>query len=227
MFRGANVFNQSGQSDQNMMLAPSVTWSLGDSGLSLGYWGAFQINGANVQDNLADGLGAEQDLIIGYEYSLPYDLSLSAALTYYFLPLADPSTVGTSTPGYLEPALGLSYSGIVDTGLNAAYFWGIQDLPNIRGISYLYISPFVEKTLALHEHVGLNMALSYGYKQYLLGNQDASNIHDVTACIALPLSLLPNAVITPSMNLAWTDVADPSLANGLIYWGGLNFAVSL
>ena len=36
VFRGANVFQEDGQMNQNMLIAPGITWSIFDTGLSIG-----------------------------------------------------------------------------------------------------------------------------------------------------------------------------------------------
>ena len=227
VFRGANVFQEDGQMNQNMLLAPGITWSIFDTGLSIGYWGAFQISGDNIGANIDGALGVEQDLFLAYELSLPHDLGLSFGLVYYFYPAADENVAGASVPSYLEPGVGFGYFGVLDVGINIAYFLGLQDEPGIRGISYLYINPYVGKSFDLDEHVGLVLGLGYGFKLFKEGNDGAANVHDVTLTIGVPIRPTEIFYITPGVNLAWTNIPSEDFGGELVFWGGLNVGVDL
>lgn len=227
VFRGANVFQQDGQMNQNMLIAPGITWSIFDTGLSIGYWGAFQISGDNIGANIDGALGVEQDLFIAYELSLPHDLGLSFGLVYYFYPAADEKVAGASVPGYLEPAVGFGYFGVIDAGLNVAYFLGLQDEPGIRGISYLYLNPYLGKGFDFNEHVGLSLGLGYGFKLFKEGNDGAANIHDVTLTVGVPIRPAEIFYITPGVNLAWTNIPGEDFGGEIVFWGGINVGVDL
>lgn len=227
VFRGANVFQEDGQMNQNMLLAPGITWSIFDTGLSIGYWGAFQISGNNIGANIDGALGVEQDLFLAYELSLPHDLGLSFGLVYYFYPAADENVAGASVPSYLEPGVGFGYFGVLDVGINIAYFLGLQDEPGIRGISYLYVNPYVGKSFDFNEHIGLTLGLGYGFKLWKEGNDGAANVHDVTLTIGVPIRPAELFYITPGVNFAWTNVPSEDFGGELVFWGGLNLGVDL
>jgi hypothetical protein len=70
VFRGYNVFQDSSQMDQHGFLAPSITWSVFDTGLSIGYWGAFQLYGERRRAMIHEAIGAEQDLYLTYDFDL-------------------------------------------------------------------------------------------------------------------------------------------------------------
>ncbi|MBU1238084.1 hypothetical protein KJ865_00110, partial [Myxococcota bacterium] len=67
VFRGLNVFQKTSQMNQNMLLAPGVTWSVFETGITIGYWGAYQLTGDNRSLNTDVGLNLEQDLYVTYE----------------------------------------------------------------------------------------------------------------------------------------------------------------
>jgi len=232
LFRGYNVFQRDGQLDQHLMIAPGVSWAVFDTGLSLIYWSAYQISGSNIDANLAGGLGAEQDLIALYEYSLTDEMTLAGGLAYYFYPLADDAVVGASVPSFLEPVLSFAYSGIVDASVSALYLFGLQDVPAVRGISYLYLNPSIGKSVELLDKLSLEAKLSYGYKLFLQGNEGASNAHDVLFAWRLPFAVKKDFYITPSIGVAWTNIegnaANPrGFEDGVALFGGLNVGAEL
>jgi uncharacterized protein (TIGR02001 family) len=227
LFRGFNVFQEDGQMNQNAMVAPGLTYAVGDTGLSVGYWGAFQVLGSNIGANIDGALGAEQDLYASYDMALNDALSLSAGLCYYFYPLADADMNGASVPSYLEPAVSLGWAGPVDVSLGAAYFWGVQDQPGIRGISYLYVPVSVGKSLSLSDSVGLDLSAGYGFKLWKGGNDGAANVHDVLIGAGVPIALGERAYLAPAVNAAWTDLGDLGIGDELAVFGGLNVGVDL
>lgn len=227
VFRGINVFQEDGQMNQNMFIAPGITWSIFETGLSIGYWGAFQISGSNISENIDAALGAEQDLLLVYELGLPRDLGLTFALAYYFYPGADVDVMGTKVPSYLEPAIGFGYFGILDAELKVMYFLGLQDEPGIRGISYLYINPHVGKSFSFNDTISLDAGIGYGFKLFNEGNDVAANVHDFVLNIGVPFLLGEIFYITPGVNLAWTNIPSEEFSGELVFWGGLNAGVTL
>lgn len=220
LFRGYNVFQKEGQSDQHMLLAPGLSWAIMDTGLTIGYWGAFQITGDNADDVVDAGLGMEQDIYATYEMTLPGDVGLAFGVLAYLYPGADEDIVGTSMPTYIEPSVAATYTQFVDMSLSIAYFFGVQDEPAVRGISYLYVNPSVGKSFELHSLVALDVALSYGFKLFKEGNEDMSNVHDITLNVGAPVELDGTFYVVPSVNMAWTNVKETDLADELAYWGG-------
>lgn len=227
VFRGYNVFQKDSQLDQHTLLAPGVTWTVFHTGLSIGYWGAYQISGGDIDDRIDAALGAEQDIILGYTLGLPHDLSLAFSLVGYLYPFADKSDVGAKCPVFLEPGAGLAWAGPIDLSLKVSYFLGLQDEPAIRGISYLYVNPRVGKTFALHKRVKLSAGLGYGFKLWQEGNDGASNIHDVSLDVSLPIDIIGGLYIAPSVHTGWTNLVDKEFADELFAYGALNVGVNL
>lgn len=227
VFRGLNVFAEDEQMDPNMLLAPGISWSVFDTGLSVGYWGAFQITGDNIGAKIDGALGAEQDLFVAYELGLPFDLTLSAALTYYLYPGSTREAVGSTMASYIEPKVGLTWGGFVDVGLDISYFLGIQDKPGIRGISYLYLNPKIGKELKFTDMFGLALSLGYGFKLFEEGNHGMPNVHDVTLSVGVPIQILDFLYVKPGLNLAWTNIPTLDVGDEIVFWGGLNLGVDL
>ncbi len=231
VFRGANVFQEDGQMDQNMLIAPGFSWSIFDTGITIGYWGAFQISGGrdNIGDNIDSALGAEQDLYLSYEHAFTDSLTAGAGVVYYLYPGADKTLMGASVPMYLEPGANVSFSTVVDLGLNVSYFLGLQDEPGIRGISYLYINPTVGKSFALGSRVGLDVSAGYGFKLFKEGNDGMSNIHDILLGAGVPISLNDTFALSPGVSVAWTNIEgeDEKFKDGFVVWGSLALQMSL
>ena len=229
VWRGINMFQSSKQMDQHAMLSPSFTVALPETGLSFGYWSAYQLNGDNRSALIDLGLGAEQDLIVGYELALNKQLTAAFALTYYFFPFADKEVAGTSLPSYLEPSASITYSTAADLGLLVAYYHAVQD--EIKVMRHAYVSPSVSKSFELSETVGLEPKASVGYK--LFNDRNVKDyVYDVTLGVGVPIAATKSISVTPSVNAAWANLSDVSQANGAVekrgfgdeyvVWGGLN-----
>lgn len=224
VFRGINVFQDDSQHDQTLFLAPAATLSIGDTGLSIGYWGAYQVTGDDIGDKNDAGLGAEQNLILGYELALNETLALNAGFTYYFFPFADSDVAGTSVPSYLEPAVGLAWAGPVDLSMNVSYFYGVQEA--IEAGRYVYFNPRVAKNVPLNQMLELDLDGGAGYKLFNDSDID-DNTWDVILKAALTITPQPSYYITPSISLAWTNLESESFGDELVVFGGVNVGVNL
>ncbi|MBM4319724.1 MAG: hypothetical protein FJ125_07140 [Deltaproteobacteria bacterium] len=224
LWRGANLFMTEAQGDQNMMLAPGVTYTLGESGLWVGWWSAWQVSGSGIQEYIDAGTGAEQDLMVGYSHELSDSLGLAAGLTWYFYPLAEKEAAGTSTPSYLEPNVGLRWAGPLELGLTVAYYHGLQE--ELSAYRHLYLNPSAGRSFALGERVELQTNLGFGYKVFNEGEVE-DNIYDVLLKVALPISLPADLYATPSLLLAWTNLGGSDFADELSYALGINVGADL
>ncbi len=211
VFRGLNVFQSDSQQDQHFMFAPGLSWGIGDSGFSLGYWSAYQINGGNEEEMVAVGLGHEQDLIVGWEKGLTERTSLALGLVYYFYPFADPDDAGCKNPSFLEPAVGIALSGWADWGLDFAYFAGLQE--EVRDFSYLYINPSVSKGVELNSVLGTSIGLGFGYKIFKSGADElADNMFDLSLDWDLSIQVTDIFSFSPGVHLAWTNLTNVEVA---------------
>ena len=214
-FRGVNVFADTHPRDQNAMASLGLSYSLGP--LSISYWSAYQLRGKDVSGYVADGTGAEQDISLSYEQELAGP-TVSLSLAAYLYPFADPAAPGSELPAYLEPALGLGWSGFADLGLNVSWFAGLEgELAEDR---YVYLNPTLVKTFELSKAAGLELSAGYGYKlRTAKSNKD--NVFDVLLSVGLPLQLLEGVTVTPSANGAWTNCGATEVADEYMIWGAL------
>lgn len=224
VWRGWNVFQDEGQMDPNMLLAPGVTWTLGDSGLYLGYWGAYQVSGPNRAAMVDAGLGAEQDLLVGYGMDLSKTLSCTLGLTGYVYPLADEALAGTKTPTYLEPAVAVSWDGPVTASLNLAYFHGMGT--PLEGLRNVYVRPGIAWSHPMGEKAGLDLAGGVGYKLFTQADV-TTNTLDLLVTAAIPITLGGSFYMKPSLNVAWTNIDGEAFVDGLAPWAGLNVGTEL
>lgn len=225
VWRGVNLFGEN-QNSQAFSVFPSLTATFG--GLSIGYWGAFQMTGDNKGDLVDLGVGAEQDFILKYSGSFAEGLGYTAMLTYWIYPFADEEAAGTSTPMYIEPLVGLTYATALDLGLNVSYYRGLQDATEVG--SFVYINPSVGKTLPLSGDISLGLGLSAGYKAYtdLPDGADPDRAFDVTlnAGVTLPFS---DMYITPQLHAAFVTRNDAAAPNdeAFIAWAGVHVGYNI
>jgi len=229
-FRGLNTFADSSQMDQNGAFFPSVTWSILDTGVYLGYWGAYQLSGHNIAANVRDALGHEQDLYVGYEKSFGKDemFTFTGQLTYFFYPFATwyEEPMGNQgkkigNPSLIEPLVGLSVATGVDLGLNFSWFQGLDD--STKGLSHLYIRPTIAKSISLGDRFGLDMGFGAGFKVFLDSDTDKSNnAVDLSFDFALPIALEGSLYATPAVSLVWTNLNDLNAGDEYMVYGSLN-----
>lgn len=204
-FRGMNTFMDASLADQHGFFAPGIAVGILDTGISLGYWGAYQINGNNVTQMIKAGLGCEQDIFLGFNYELIDDtLNLGATLTYIFYPFANENEAGTINPSYIEPLISLEYTGILNAGLKVSYFFGIQNA--IELYRYLYLNPYLGKTISLSARYAFNVGLSFGYKLFNEMNLMKDNVYDLRFDWTLPIQLTKTLHIEPGVHLSWTNI---------------------
>lgn len=221
VWRGINMFGVD-QNSQVFSLLPAVTATFG--GLSLGYWGAFQLSGDNKSDLVDSGVGGQNNLVLKYSGWLDEHLAYSASATYWFYPFADAEVAGTETPMYLEPGVGISYLAGADLGLYLGYYRGLQDVT--EPASFLYINPSLGKTFRIDDDFGLAVGLSGGYKVFTndAPNEDRQLDLALNLSVAIPFS---NTYITPQLHAAYVTrdedvVPDPTFSDSFIAWVGVH-----
>ena len=221
-FRGYNVFqDEGGQMEQNALFAPSVTWSIFDTGLYIGYWGAFQLSGDNKTEMVDVGLGHEQDLYIGYDLGLADDLvTLSFALTYFFYPFADEDAAGAANPSIIEPLVGISIATVIDIGLNISYFHAIQD--GIAGLRHAYFNFSLGKSFSFNKYVGMDLGMGLGIKAWANDDSPEDNIFDLHFDWGVPIQITDQLYVSPALSLAWTDLDDVGAGDEYMIYGSMN-----
>jgi hypothetical protein len=221
VWRGINMFGVD-QSSQAFSVFPSLTATFG--GLSLGYWGAFQLSGDNKSALVDSGVGAENDLVLKYSGSLDNGLAYSAMLTYWLYPFADEDVTGTSTPMYIEPGAGISYLAGADLGLYVGYYRALQTVN--EPLSFLYINPSIGKTFMVNEDIGIALGLSAGYKIFTNDPPNEDRAFDLALNISAAIPF-DNMYITPQLHAAYVTrdddvVPDAEFSDSFIAWAGVH-----
>lgn len=221
VWRGINKFGEN-QGSQAFSVFPALTATFG--GLSLGYWGAFQLSGDNKSTLVDNGVGAENDFILKYSAWLQHNLALSASATFFTHPFADETQAGTGDPMYLEPGVGISYLTGADLGLYVGYYRGLQSVT--EPASFLYINPSIGKTFHVTEDLGLALGLSAGYKVFTNDppNEDRQFDLALTVSAAIPFS---DVYITPQLHAAYVTrddavIPDPGFSDSFVAWAGVH-----
>jgi hypothetical protein len=228
VWRGENLFGEK-QNTQNFSVFPALTATFG--GLSLGYWGAFQMSGDNKTTKVDQGVGAETDLIAKYSATLAPNVTAYGMLTYWIYFAADKDKGSPEqTPMYLEPGAGITYSTAADLGLYFGYYRGLQD--GTKPYSFLYINPSIGKTLPLTGDISLALGLSAGYKVYtnaVAGVKDYPL--DITANIGATIPFA-DMYVTPGVHASFVTrddqvVPDASGSDEFIAWAGVHVGYNL
>jgi len=238
-WRGKNLFAEEKLNDQNAMFSIGASYAIGD--FSISYWGGYQILGDNIGDVIDVGLGAEQDLLFGWETELAENLTLGTTLALYFYPLAKEEVAGTAFPFYLEPSAVVTYSTGVDLKLGLIYYYGVQSA--LEGDRYLYVNPGIAKSIELGETLGLDLAGAFGLKvptgDAAKELYDTTNTQDVVVSAALPWSFGEGMSLAPKFSFAWTNITYITLigshecekgadfADSYMTYGGLDFTWEL
>lgn len=211
VWRGGTVFGAN-QGDQDLAVFPSISATF--SGVTVGYWGAYQVTGENTEENVDNALGAEQDLFVGWDGAIGDDVSYSVYATYYFYPFADTDELSH----FIEPALGFGYSTAVDLGLGVSYFRGIDDASD-EALSHVYINPGIGREISLTDDLALALDAGFGYKVWTNDIEQGNGDIDVglNASVAIPLG---NMYIVPAVHGAWSNFDEGTQVN---VWGGVNF----
>ncbi len=212
-FRGANVFQNEAQTDMNGLFAPSLSYTIPKTGLTLGYWAAYQTSGNNIDQLVDAGLGAEQDLFISYEYGLTPSLSLSGIMTAYLYPFATKQAAGVQAPTFFEPGFGLSWEGPVDLALNISYMHAMQYLLMQTG-RYAYINPVISKDWQLYKTLSLDATLSGGYK-FFTDDSVIDNRWDTALNLGGTFAPTRCSYVKMSVGLVWTNLQDKDFVHEL------------
>ncbi len=222
-FRGINVFQAQGQHDRHMLLAPAATWSVGDTGVWVGYWGAYQLNGDNRSYLVDAGYGRETDVTLGFDKDLEDGWgTLSLSLVAYLYPFADPELGGAHVPTWLEPMVGLVLDRQVELSLVVSYFTHVQKA--LDGGDYVYFNPTVARTFPLREHWDLRAALSAGAKLWADGPTWQDNTVDATGSVTVSYSRGAWSV-TPGLHGTWTNLGGLAIQDQAFAWGDLGVSV--
>ncbi len=218
-YRGLNLAAETSQHDQRLVLQPSVSYAVLETGLTLTYFSSYQATGERAAQVDA-GMSDEQDLIAAFEREIAGGLSLGASLGAFVYPMADELAVGTAVPVYLEPGLAATWSTVVDLSLSASLLLGVQDA--LRHSRYAYVNPKIGKTLEITEAVSLSASAGYGVK----AQAQPDNMHDVLVEVGATLSPSELFYVMPSVHWAWTNLAEESFVQEQFAWVSTNVGSS-
>ena len=225
VFRGYNMFSTRGQAAQAAMIAPSVGIDFGDSGFSVGYWGAYQATSEGAAANVASGTGHEQDLILGYSRDVGDSASFTGGLVYYFYPFAEAASAGADNPSYLEPSASFGWSGPVDMGMTVTYMHAVQEA--LASSRYMHVRPSVTRGIDIGGAVASSLGASFGYKRYVTGPAVQNNSFDLQFDWSFDVAVGDQLTLSPALHAAWTNMSGVGAGDEYVIWFGLNSGVAL
>jgi len=222
-FRGLNMFQGASQMDQHGLVSLGIAWAAFETGVTIGYWSAYQVYGDNIGELIDDAVGCEQDLFASYELDLVEDVVTGAlSLYWYFYPFADEQATGSVLPSWLEPSATLTVSTVVDLSFQVAYMAALHER-----WWYVYLHPSVSRELELHPMLTLGLGLTYGYKIFSDPLVDVDNVHDVGLDIGLTVTPLDWLSVRPAVHAAWSNFAGRGFGDEAMVWADLVVGVSL
>jgi len=227
IFRGLNLFMEDSNLDQNILLAPSVTWYPFDEKFSIAYWGGYQISGSNIRDNIKNGVGLEQDLVLKYDdISIWNNLTFSPSINFYIYPFADSNVAGTSVPTYFDPIFAFNYqTTFLKLGFNLTYYVGLEEA--IRDSTYVYFNPTVSKEFTFEGDITLEILSGFGYKLYHKRSLMKDNVYDIFASSVLEIRLSKKVYLKPHLDIAWTNLEGKGISDEIAVLGGFHLGFDL
>lgn len=203
VFRGYNVFQDRGQREQKMVQRPRLIWTPPRTGFAVGYAAANQLTGDNLADNVAAGLGAEQDLFAVYDFGRRSPLGLATELTLVAYPAAAKAVAGTTFPLFMSAATELRY--LRSSFLYVGYLHEVRRGPGSE--DYFYVNPRLDKRWELADRLELEVELGAGIKYFpgaTLAVRD--NMVDVLTSATLYYAINDVLYIGAKVGWAWTNL---------------------
>jgi len=220
-FRGLNLLQAGSQHDQRFVLQPWVAYAVPDSGLTVGYFGSYQVSGDNRQALVDAGVGDEQDLMVTYSKEVHELVTIGTGVAAYLYPFASEKVAGSAAPLYLEPSVAVALSYEVDISLTTSLMAGMQDA--LRPSTYVYVSPRVSKTLAIVDGISVTGSLGYGGKL----QQSPENVHDVSLDVGALFEPAEFFYIKPAVHWAWTNLEAAAFVDEQFGWVSTNVGTNL
>jgi len=223
--RGLNAFQSNGQQEVASVCTPAFEVGFGDTGLAVGWLGAAQLNGANREELVSRGIGAENNVFATWSTALGESVEVGAATTVLLYPLADAGAAGTVNPMYVEPAVNVTWTGPVDVGAEVIYSTGVQAA--VAGAPYAYLHLTGEKAMDLGGGYGLTAGGGGGYKAYTVPDAPTDNVWDVSLDLTVQRDFDNGIYVAPSVHGAWTNLEGKTVGESMFVWVGMNMGVGI
>jgi hypothetical protein len=230
VYRGYNVFQAQRQDEQNWVARPRIIWTDSGERLSIGYTAVYQLNGDNLWENVAAGVGSDQIVFADYDFTPLPRIVVSPELGIYLYPQARdmPLLVEASAEGW--------YLGPVEVGLFAGYLAAIR--PGPLSENYFYLSPRISKSLRLTRRMEFELGLTAGVKLFRQSTDSNANTFDVLVTEILRYDLSDVLYVSAKMAMAWTNLEpredpstgrtfEPGFIDELAPFWGFTFGVEL
>lgn len=221
-WRGLNYLQSTSQKDKHAYVSPWLSWAIGDSGWSVGYWGAYQATGDNISDMAAGASSHENDLWVDWSTDLSGGaLTANVYGLAYLYPFADADVAGTDVPTWVEPGAGLTWNGPVSIGASAAWYQAVQS--PLQGGEYLYLNTSISGERSVHDMIGVGLGASAGYKA---GQGYIDNTLDVQLDWTMSVAL-DQLTLAPGTHVTWTNFEGATPGEGYFVWWGIETEFAL
>lgn len=181
------------------VLQPSVTFALGDSGLSLNLWSSFSFVSKDLN---------EVDVTLSYDFQLSKDVAVTVGLIHYGWYFVDGFTFKDNTTQEFYATLGFSRLPLAPE-VTVYYDFGSGD--------GLYLELGVSHSLRLSDDLNLDLSGSLGYNDKLWVTE--SGFSDLTFGASVPFNV-GKVTIAPFLNITFVlmDAVNPHIGNEI--WSG-------
>jgi uncharacterized protein (TIGR02001 family) len=181
------------------VLQPSVTFTLGDSGLSLNLWSSFSFVSKDLD---------EVDVTLSYDFQLSEGVAMTVGLIHYGWYFIDGFSFKDNTTQELYATVGFSRLPLAPE-LTVYYDFGNGD--------GLYLELGVSHSLRLSDELNLDLSASLGYNDKLWVAE--SGLSDLTFGASVPFKV-GEITISPFLNMMFVlmDAVNPYIDNEI--WGG-------
>jgi len=214
-WRGLNYLQATSQKDQHAYVSPWLSAAIGDSGWSVGYWGAYQATGDNIASTTAGASSHENDLWVDWSTDVAGGaVSANVYGLAYLYPFADADVAGADVPTWVEPGAGLTWNGPVSIGASAAWYQAVQE--PLRGGEYLYLNTSISGEQAVHDAIAVGLGASAGYKA---GQGYIDNTLDLQLDWTLSIAL-DQLTLSPGTHVTWTNFEDAAPGEAYFVWWG-------
>ncbi len=182
-------------------LQPGVTFSFGESGLSLNLWSSFSFSARELD---------ELDVTLTYDFKLTRNIALAIGLIHYGWYFVDGFTFKDNTTQEIFATIGLPDLPLAPE-LTLYY-----DFANGDG---LYFELGIGYSVPLSEELSLELSATLGYNDKLWIAE--SGLSDLSFCASVPFKI-ETVTISPSFNIMFIllDAVNPGTNNEI--WGGVS-----
>ncbi len=211
----------------NVVLQPGIALGFGRSGITVGSWGSFYVQGRGEEFRNPSEQYDEIDLYASYSTILSEESGVGISLgfsEYIFFNLNDYTPSNARVPDAArEVYIGISLDNALSPALTFYY-----DFSELRDGWYLVFSSGVDVPLGSGGgpllSLGGSVAMS-NYEKYKVENESTTSFHDATATASIVFGV-GSVSIVPTVGFSYAGEKVIGQNNDKSFWGGVSIGFS-